>query len=102
MAIGIYIAPRGLTARKYEQCIKLLRKAGAGHPPGRSFHAAFGPKSKLMVFDVWTSRAAFERFGKTLIPINQDLGIKMGKPMVMPVQRAIVPPAKKSRRRRKR
>ena len=94
MAIGVYFAPGALSAEKYDECIKLLRKAGAGSPPGRSYHAAFGPKDKLMVFDVWTSQAAFEKFGKTLMPILQQLGIDTGQPSVMPMHKVILPAAK--------
>ena len=42
-----------MSAAKYDECMKLLRKAGAGNPPGRSYHASFGPNDQLMVFDVW-------------------------------------------------
>ena len=94
MAIGIYFSPAALSAAKYEECIKLLKKVGAGNPAGRSYHAAFGPKDKLMVFDVWTSQAAFDKFGKTLMPILQQLGIDTGPPAVMPVHKVIVPAAK--------
>lgn len=94
MAIGIYFSPAAMSAKKYDECIKLLRQAGAGHPPGRKYHASFGPKRKLMVFDVWTSRAAFDRFGKTLRPILRELGIDVGKPTVMPMHKVIVPAAK--------
>src|SRR5437762_13789450 len=94
MAIGIYFSPAAMSAAKYDECIKLLKKAGAGNPPGRSYHAAFGPKDKLMVFDVWTSQAAFDKFGKTLMPILQQLGLDSGQPMVMPIHKVIVPPAK--------
>jgi hypothetical protein len=94
MAIGIYFSPAAMSAEKYDECIKLLRKAGAGHPAGRSYHAAFGPKDKLMVFDVWTSQAAFDKFGKTLMPILQQLGIDTGQPTVMPMHKVIVPAAK--------
>src|ERR1017187_1905522 len=94
MAIGIYFSPAAASAEKYDECIKLLKKAGAGHPAGRSYHTAFGPKDKLMVFDVWTSQAAFDKFGKTLMPILQQLGIDSGQPMVMPVHKVIVPAPK--------
>ena len=94
MAIGIYFAPTGMSAEKYNECIKLLKKAGAGNPPGRSYHAAFGDKDNLAVFDVWTSQSAFDKFGKTLMPILQQLGVDPGKPSVMPVHKVIVPPAK--------
>jgi len=111
MAIGIYFAPAAMSAAQYDECITLLRKAGAGNPSGRTYHASFGPKDKLMVFDVWTSQAAFEKFGKTLMPIMQQLGIE-AQPSIMPMHKVILPtkkaskgkPAKKkaSARRRKR
>ena len=31
-----------------------------------------------MVFDVWTSQEAFDRFAKTLMPILQQLGVDPG------------------------
>src|ERR1700740_1074769 len=94
MAIGIYFAPAAMSAEKYDECVKLLKKAGAGNPAGRSYHASFGPKDKLMVFDVWTSQSAFDKFGKTLMPILSQLGIDSGQPTVMPVHRVILPRAK--------
>ena len=94
MAIAIHFSPAAMSAAKYDECIKLLRKAGGGNPPGRSFHASFGSNDKLMVFDVWTSQAAFDKFGKTLMPILQQLGIDPGQPSVMPVHKVIVPAAK--------
>ena len=96
MAIGIYFSPAAMTATKYDECIKALKKAGAGNPAGRSYHASFGPADKLMVFDVWTSQAAFDKFGKTLMPILQQLGIDPGQPTVMPMHKVILPVAKVS------
>src|SRR5216117_273176 len=100
MAIGIYFSPAAMSAAKYDECIKLLRKAGAGNPPGRSYHASFGPNDKLMVFDVWTSQAAFDKFGKTLMPVIQHLGIDPGQPSVMPVHKVIIPAKVASHRKR--
>ena len=100
MAIGIYFSPAAMSATKYDECVKLLRKAGAGNPAGRSYHASFGPNDKLMVFDVWTSQAAFDKFGKTLMPILQQLGIDPGQPSVMPVHKVIVPVAKVASKKR--
>ena len=94
MAIGVYFAPAAMSAEQYGECVKALQKAGAGHPPGRSYHASFGAKEKLMVFDVWTSQAAFDKFGKTLMPILEQLGIDPGQPSVMPVHKVIMPAAK--------
>jgi hypothetical protein len=87
-----------MTAVSYNECIKRLKQAGAAHPAGRSYHASFGPPEKLMVFDVWSSQAAFEKFGKTLMPILQELGIDVGQPSVMNMHNVIKPPAARPKR----
>src|SRR5436190_5288426 len=89
MAIGVYFAPAAMSAAQYDECIKRLKKAGAGNPVGRSYHSAFGTKDKLMVFDVWTSQKAFDKFGKTLMPILSDIGIDSGQPQVMDVHKVL-------------
>ena len=94
MAIGVYFSPAAMSAAQYDECIRLLRKAGAGNPPGRSYHASFGSKDKLMVFDVWTSQAAFDKFGMTLMPILQQIGLDAGQPTVMEMHKVIVPAPK--------
>jgi hypothetical protein len=96
MALAFYFAPKTpMSARQYDECIKRLKKAGADHPPGRVYHACFGSPENLAVFDVWTSQAAFEAFGQTLMPIMQQIGADPGQPSVMPVHNVIVPPAAK-------
>ena len=99
MAIGIYFAPPSMSVAQYNECITLLRKAGAGNPAGRSYHAAFGPADKIMVFDVWTSQAAFDKFGRTLMPILQQLGLDAGQPSVMPMHKVIVPAKKAAKKK---
>jgi hypothetical protein len=47
-----------------------------------------------MVFDVWTSQKAFDRFGKTLMPILAEIGLDTGQPQVMDVHKVIVPAPK--------
>lgn len=101
MAIGIYFAPPSMSAAQYDDCIKRLKKAGAGNPAGRSYHATFGPPDKLMVFDVWTSQKAFDKFSKTLMPILQEIGLDTGQPQVMPVHRVIVPAKKAATKKAK-
>ena len=96
MALAFSFAPKTpMSAQQYDECIKRLRKAGAGHPPGRVYHACFGSPENLAVLDVWTSQAAFEAFGQTLMPIMQEIGADPGQPSVMPVHNVIVPPAAK-------
>jgi hypothetical protein len=101
MAIGVYFSPAAMSAEKYDECMKSLRKAGASNPAGRTYHASFGPSDKLMVFDVWTSQAAFDKFGKTLMPILQQLGIDPGQPNVMPMHKVVLPVAKSASPSRK-
>jgi hypothetical protein len=96
MALGIYFALTGMTAEKYDDCIKRLNKAGAQHPAGRTYHSCFGTPEKLSVFDVWTSQAAFDKFGQTLMPILQQVGVDPGQPSVMEIHNEIIPPAKAS------
>jgi hypothetical protein len=55
---------------------------------------SFGSEDQLKVFEVWESQAAFEEFGKSLMPILQQLGIDPGQPTMMPVHKVIVPTAK--------
>jgi hypothetical protein len=98
MALSFYFSPPSkMSAAQYDDCVKRLRKAGAGHPPGRVYHACFGTSESVNVFDVWTSRAAFEKFGQTLIPILQELGVDPGQPTVMEVHNVVVPPAARPR-----
>ena len=102
MAIGIYVALSGMSTEKYNECTKRLKQAGAAHPPGRSYHAAFGPPDKLAVFDVWSSQAAFDKFGKTLIPILQGLGVDPGQPSVLEIHNVIKPPVARKSKKKKR
>jgi hypothetical protein len=99
MALGIYVALSGMTVDKYNECSKRLKQAGAAHPAGRSYHACFGPSDKLMVFDVWSSQAAFDKFGKTLMPILQQLGIDPGQPSVLQIHKVVTRPAKRPKKR---
>jgi hypothetical protein len=41
------------------------------------------------VFDVWESMEAFERFGATLQPILQEIGVDPGAPEITPVHNVL-------------
>jgi hypothetical protein len=99
MAIGIYFGHTGLDIDKYTECMKRLKKAGAAHPTGRSYHSAFGPADQLMVFDVWTSQAAFDKFGKTLMPILKELGAEPAPPHIMQIHNVVKPPGARAKKR---
>jgi hypothetical protein len=89
MAISVYINPVSATAAQYDEIIRRLDAAGAGEPAGRLYHACFGSGDKLQVFDIWESQQAFDKFGETMIPIVQEVGVDLGQPMVEPVHNLI-------------
>jgi hypothetical protein len=89
MAISVYINPVSATAAQYDEIIRRLEAAGAGKPAGRLYHACFGSGDKLQVFDIWESQQAFEKFGETMLPIVQEVGLDLGQPMVEPVHNLI-------------
>ena len=63
--------------------------AGQGSPKGRLHHSSFGPDNALMVYDVWESQAAFDKFGETLMPILSKVGVDPGAPDIMPVHKIL-------------
>ncbi len=89
MSIGVYFAPKAFTIQQYDACLEKLAEAGAGAPEGRTLHTCFGGDEAVMVFDVWDSQDAFERFGATLHPILTELGVDPGAPQIMPIHNVI-------------
>jgi hypothetical protein len=89
MAIAVYFHPESMSEAQYDEIIQKLDAAGAGAPQGRLHHSAFGPSSRLMVYDVWESQQDFDKFGETLMPILGELGVDPGTPDIMPVHNLI-------------
>jgi len=89
MAVVLRFTSPGMTPAKYEETVKRLEQAGAGSPAGRLYHVCFGDKDNLRVSDIWDSRESFDRFGKTLRPILEELGIDPGEPEVLEVHNII-------------
>jgi hypothetical protein len=69
-----------MNAAKYDEVIRRLEAAGASAPAGRLYHVCFEDKEELRVSDIWDSMENFEEFGKTLMPIMQDVGVDAGQP----------------------
>jgi len=76
MAIVVKFTVSNMTAEKYETVLRRLETAGAGAPPGRLHHLSYGSRDNLQVIDVFDSPQSLENFGKTLVPILEELGIK--------------------------
>ncbi len=89
MALSFYFNPASMNATQYNEVIRRLEAAGAGEPPGRLYHACFGPDDKLQVFDIWESQQDFDRFGEALLPILREAGIDSGQPVVERVHNLI-------------
>jgi len=91
MALGLYFQPKSFTKERYQEALRRLEQAGAGSPPGRSYHFAFtGQEGGIEVFDVWESQDAFEKFGETLVPIMNELGADPGEPQGAEIHNIIV------------
>ena len=80
MSFVVRFVPKSMSSAKYDEVVKRLEAAGAGSPQGRLFHVAFGSRDALRVSDIWETREDFDRFGQTLMPILQELGVDPGTP----------------------
>ena len=79
MPFVVRFVPRSMSSKQYDEVIRRLAAAGAGSPKGRIFHVAFGSLDALRVSDIWDTHENFERFGQTLTPILQELGVDPGR-----------------------
>jgi hypothetical protein len=77
------------TAAQYDQIIRDLTQAGFAAPKGRLYHAAQPDGDRWCVVDVWESSAAFETFGKTLIPILARNGVPAPGMKVLPTHNVV-------------
>ena len=97
MAIGIYFAPTTMTQQQYFECIKRLKKAGAGHPPGRVYHACFGTGDAHPGLRRLDLAGGVREIRRILMPILQDIGTDPGQPVIMNMHNVITRPAARPR-----
>lgn len=76
MSIVVKFKVSGMSADKYEAVMSKLDAAGAGAPPGRLYHVSYGARDSVQVVDVYDSPQSLEAFGKKLVPILEQMGIK--------------------------
>ena len=74
----------GFTAQQYDQVWTELRNAGQSHPQGLHHHVGGQQGNNWLVVDVWESADAFNKFGQTLMPILQKIGVNtdQNKPVI--------------------
>ena len=87
--VVVFQAP-SLTQERYEESVRKITggknrvESPADWPvAGLLAHTAGQGESGFRVVDVWESEEAFSRFGETLIPILQELGVE-GQPEIDP------------------
>jgi hypothetical protein len=80
----------GVTQDQYEESVRRLTdgkdrlESVADWPvEGVLVHVAGQGENGFRVVDVWESEEAFARFGESLLPILQDMGVE-GRPEVYP------------------
>ena len=89
MAVVICLSPPAMTTEQYDEAIRGSRKRGWALLAERSLHLCFGPSGRLRILTVWDRPESFERFGQTLIPILQELGVDPGEPEIYELHKAI-------------
>jgi hypothetical protein len=90
VAVVVVFEGPALTQQKYEESVRRLTggKSRVESPEdwpveGLLAHIAGEGEHGFRVVDVWDSEESFSRFGETLIPILQELGVD-GQPEVYP------------------
>jgi hypothetical protein len=83
MAVALLFTPTSMTFELYDRVVEKLEASGAGAPPGRRFHACFGPGDHLAMFDVWDTMEEFEAFATTLTRIlaEEHMDVAMPEPL---------------------
>jgi hypothetical protein len=83
--IAIYITTENMTEALHTEGRKRLKDAGAPED-AMKLHSVFGEEGKLQVFDIWESQEAFDAFLGYLVPLLEELGVKLSAPpTIMPV-----------------
>jgi hypothetical protein len=83
MPVVAVFQPPGFTQEQYEESVKKVTggKSRLDSPAdwpveGLLAHIAGQGASGFRVVDVWESEEAFQRFGETLMPILQEIGVE--------------------------
>lgn len=86
--VAVFQAP-SLTQERYEESVRRLSGKDRMESPadwpveGLLAHIAGQGPGGFRVVDVWESEEAFQRFGESLLPVLQDMGVE-GEPEIYP------------------
>jgi hypothetical protein len=90
MPIGVYFNFEGTTLDQYDEACRRMNNGQPMHalsdwPGGGCLeHSAWAEESgALGIFDVWESPEAFEKFGETLMPVLDEIGIPRAEPHIV-------------------
>ena len=90
MAVVAVFQDPSFTQERYEQSVNKLTggKSRVESPAdwpveGLLVHVAGEGENGFRVVDVWESEEAFRRFGETLMPVLQEIGVE-GQPEIYP------------------
>jgi hypothetical protein len=89
MPVALLSTPVSMTVEQYDRIIEQLEACGSGAPPGRRFHVCFGPRSHVMLFDVWDSTEDFLAFRATLMPILANEQVSIAPPEPLEIHRLV-------------
>jgi hypothetical protein len=83
MAGAFVSTPESMTAERCDPVITRSAASRAGGPPGRRFHARFGPVRHLTLFDVGDNAEEYQAFGLVLMPIlaKEEIGVAPAEPL---------------------
>jgi len=77
MSMVVRFSPESLTGDQYEEVQRRLNAAGHWPPDGLEYHVCFGTEGQLKVSEIWASHDQFQAFGEHLLPILDEVGIKL-------------------------
>lgn len=74
MSVAVHISPEHMSREDYERLINELEAHGAGDPPGRTFHAAYG-EDDLEIMELWDSPEQFEAHRERMLAAVEAAGL---------------------------
>ena len=89
MSILVRFPPSGVTKQQYDDVLPRVEQSGEWPADGLEYHVAFGPEADLRVSEIWDSREQWEEFGKRLMPLLAEVGIRPGEPELFEIHNIV-------------